>query len=109
MLAFLQTQAPALQPRAGADASCTSRSQNDLVVAISSQVLISDYSHYYHATPIAQFHMSYTQVADGSLLAPPFTNEIRESNWFLLFVGMMLMLFLRNAVGVSVSSHASNS
>lgn len=92
------TQAPSLHQRADAlSASSSYCPPNEVVVQISTQLLIPDYSEYY-ATPIQQFSMSYISLPDGSLVAPPYFEEIRQGNELLLFIGMFLMLFTRNAV-----------
>ena len=104
-----ETQAPALRARQNENdgtgtTTCPAATgtPNTVIVQISSRVTIADYSTYYPSTPIEQFQVAYSQPGDGSLLAPPFRAEIRQGNWFILFVGMMLMLFLRNAVSFPV-------
>ena len=98
---FFETQAPALRARQNdGSSSCPAATgtPNTVIIQISSQVTIADYSTFYPSTPIARFQATYVQPGDGSLLAPPFMAEIRQGNWFILFIGMMLMLFLRNTV-----------
>ncbi|KAL5534455.1 hypothetical protein ACEPAG_917 [Sanghuangporus baumii] len=92
----LITQAPALFPRQS-DGSC-SVAPNEVLLRISTTVLIPDYSSFYTATPISQFRMDYTPFPDGSLIAPPYISEIRRGDWTLLFSGMMLMLFIATSV-----------
>lgn len=96
--ASLVTQAPSLHRR-DAQSSTTSSSctLNEVVVQINTQVLIPDYREYY-SVPITQFQMHYRPLADGSLVAGPYLSEIQQGNWLLLFIGMLLMLFLRNSV-----------
>lgn len=38
--------------------------------------------------------MSYTSFPDGSLVAPPYLLEQRNTDFTLLFTGMLLMLFI---------------
>ena len=99
---FFATQAPDLWARQdGSSCGSPTGTPNELVVQISSQVTIPNFSSYYHSTPIQDFQMTYTTTSDGSLLSPPFHADILKGNWFILFVGMMLMLFLRNTVRLS--------
>lgn len=92
----LTTQAPALFPRQ-ADGSCLV-TPNEVLLRISTTVLIPDYSSFYTATPIRQFRMDYTPFPDGSLVASPYISEVRRGDWTLLFSGMMLMLFIGTSI-----------
>ncbi|KAH8120095.1 hypothetical protein DFH11DRAFT_1500099, partial [Phellopilus nigrolimitatus] len=94
------TQPPALvlHARASPSSSSCSNTPNGVLLEVSMQVIIPDYSKFYTATPIAQFRMAYTSLPDGSLIAPPLFSEVQEGNRLLIFAGMMLMLFLRNTI-----------
>lgn len=76
--------------------TCTS-SPTEVVLQITTAVVIQDFSFYYE-TPIQSFRPSYKTFADGSLIAPPYLAEVHEANWILLLVGALLMLFIRNSV-----------
>lgn len=94
----LVTHPPTLRVR-DADASTTSsQCPNEVLVKISTQVLIPDYREYYHDIPIQQFRMNYKALPDGSLVTETYLKEIQQGNWFLLLIGMFLMLFLRNTI-----------
>ncbi|THH03230.1 hypothetical protein EW145_g6425 [Phellinidium pouzarii] len=93
----LPTQPPVSPPRDQETLSCTD-TLDEVLLVISTKAHIMDYSSHYTATPIEQFRMTYTPLSDGSLVAPPYLYEIQRGNRMLLFVGMMLMLFLRNSV-----------
>ncbi|EJD04180.1 uncharacterized protein FOMMEDRAFT_167420 [Fomitiporia mediterranea MF3/22] len=88
------TEPPALLPRAS---SC-SATPNEVLVQLSTQVLIPDYSSFYTATPLAQFRPSYSTFPDGSLVADPYIAGVRRGDWTLLFSGMMLMLFIITSI-----------
>jgi len=76
--------------------TCTN-TPNEVVLQLTTAVVIQDFSLYYQM-PIQSFRPSYKAFADGSLVAPPYLHEVHEANWILLFVGALLMLFIRNSV-----------
>ena len=92
----LITHSPSLQMdrRASPTTSC---SINEVVVEISTAVLIPDYSMYF-SEPIQQFRPTYYALPDGSLVAPPYLNDVQQGNWIILFTGALLMLFVRNSI-----------
>ncbi|KAL0951007.1 hypothetical protein HGRIS_007749 [Hohenbuehelia grisea] len=71
-------------------------SVNEVVIQLTTRVLIADYDRYFAPTPIASFLPSYSTLGDGSLVATPFIDDLREANLSLLVTGMLTMLFWRN-------------
>ncbi|KAJ3848801.1 hypothetical protein EV368DRAFT_23569, partial [Lentinula lateritia] len=69
----------------------------EVVVALTTTILIPDYPLYYHM-PISQFSPSYQALPDGSLIAAPYRYELQQDNGVLLLVGILLTIFLRNAL-----------
>ncbi|KAF9499792.1 hypothetical protein BDN71DRAFT_64144 [Pleurotus eryngii] len=69
---------------------------NEVVIHLSTTVVIPDFNRYFAPTPIASFQPSYLALADGSLVANPFFKDLHDSNISLLVTGMLAMLFLRN-------------
>lgn len=92
------TQLPltALWPRA--EPTSSSCSTNTLVVQLSTALVIPDYNRFYAPTPIESFVPSYTSVPDGSLITPPYTQDILDSNLSLLVTGALAMVFTRNII-----------
>ncbi|KLO20574.1 hypothetical protein SCHPADRAFT_12521 [Schizopora paradoxa] len=72
-------------------------SPTEVVLQITTAVVIQDFALYYDS-PIQSFRPSYKAFADGSLIAPPYLEEVHEANWILLLVGALLMLFIRNSI-----------
>lgn len=68
---------------------------NEVVVELTTTLLIPDYSRYYD-TPIRQFQPSYTTLLDGSLVTKPFMDDLTNANINLLVTGILTMLFARN-------------
>uniref|UniRef100_A0A8H8CQM9 Uncharacterized protein n=1 Tax=Psilocybe cubensis TaxID=181762 RepID=A0A8H8CQM9_PSICU len=71
---------------------------NALVVQLSTTLLIPDYSRFFAPTNIETFSPSYTALADGSLLTPPFNRDITDSNLSLLVTGALAIIFARNII-----------
>ncbi|KAJ4489410.1 hypothetical protein C8J55DRAFT_505045 [Lentinula edodes] len=69
----------------------------EVVVALTTTILIPDYPLYYHM-PISQFSPSYQALPDGSLIAAPYRHELQQDNGVLLLMGILLTIFLRNAL-----------
>ena len=78
-------------------AQCTGTTPNKVIINLSTQLSIPDYTFFYHQ-PIESFTPSFTALPDGSLLAEPFLTDIRVSNMDLLMIGIMLTLFVRNVI-----------
>ncbi|KAJ3905489.1 hypothetical protein F5879DRAFT_988300 [Lentinula edodes] len=69
----------------------------EVVVALTTTILIPDYPLYYHM-PISQFSPRYQALPDGSLIAAPYRYELQQDNGVLLLMGILLTIFLRNAL-----------
>lgn len=82
-----------LQPRA--DPSVPGCCPNKVVINLSTALVIPDYSLYYD-TPIESFQPQFYALNDGSLVAPPFFQDLAGANVSLLVTGMLAMLFVRN-------------
>ncbi|KAJ4001241.1 hypothetical protein F5050DRAFT_31850 [Lentinula boryana] len=67
-----------------------------VVVALTTTILIPDYSLYYD-TPISQFSPNYQALSDGSLIASPYRSELQQDNGVLLLLSILVTIFLRNA------------
>lgn len=91
-------------PRADGDgdsessSSSSSCSINTLVVQLSTALVITDYNRFYAPTPIQAFVPSYTSISDGSLLTPPYSQDIIDSNLSLLVTGALAVVFTRNII-----------
>ncbi|SJL06027.1 uncharacterized protein ARMOST_09363 [Armillaria ostoyae] len=82
-----------LLPRVTAASSCCS--PNEVVIALTTTLVIPDYARYY-AAPIAQFIPSYQALGDGSLVSQPLMDDLRLSFVGTLVAGMLTALFTRN-------------
>lgn len=76
--------------------SATTPCPNALVVQLSTQVYIPNYTTFFAPTPIQSFVPTYTTLADGSLLTPAFLRDQRDANLSLFIIGLLAMLFTRN-------------
>lgn len=68
-----------------------------VLVALSTGISIPDY-HRFYSEPVESFQPDYTPFPDGSLIARPFLNNVTASYGLLLFIGALMMLFLRNVI-----------
>ncbi|KAJ7492822.1 hypothetical protein FB451DRAFT_1219666 [Mycena latifolia] len=84
-----------LAPRVTPSPSCCE--PNEVVIEISTTVLIPDYARYYD-TPILAFQPDYLVLPDGSLTTAPFMNDLARSYLSLLVTAMLATLFLRNII-----------
>ncbi|CAA7266577.1 unnamed protein product [Cyclocybe aegerita] len=90
---------PVLLPRTTeAPAASTSCPPNTLVVQLATTLVIPDYTLYYSPTPIESFRPTYAALNDGSLLAPPFYEDLTNANLGLLMTGALAVVFLRNII-----------
>lgn len=71
--------------------------RKEVVVVISTTLLIPDYYRYYD-TPLDSFRPRYFALADGSLITSPFIHDLRSANLSLLVTGILAMLFARNII-----------
>lgn len=78
------------QPPATPTSAC-----NRVVIRITADVLVPNY-HMFYDGPINSFQPTYQALADGSLIAPPFSRDLYQGDCMLLFIGPLLLLFLRN-------------
>lgn len=84
-----------LLPRITSAPSLACCTPNEVVVELATALIIPDYSRFYD-TPIQSFHPTYHALDDGSLVAPPYTQDLLSANANLLINGMLVMLFARN-------------
>ncbi|KAF9456544.1 hypothetical protein BDZ94DRAFT_1275389 [Collybia nuda] len=70
---------------------------NKVVIHLSTTVVIPDYGLYY-SVPIESFRPTYYAYDDGSLIAPPFIQDLVGANISLLVTGFIAMLFVRNII-----------
>lgn len=87
-----------LQPRITPTPTSTDCPPNTLVVKLSTTLIIPDYSRFFAPTDIQTFLPTYTALADGSLLTPPFNRDIADSNLSLLVTGALAIVFARNII-----------
>ncbi|KAF5377674.1 hypothetical protein D9615_005278 [Tricholomella constricta] len=83
-----------LQPRVNQISGCCA---NKVIINLSTALVIPDYSLYYKG-PIESFQPTFFALNDGSLVAPPFVNDLSGANLSLLVIGMLTMLFVRNII-----------
>ncbi|ETW87305.1 hypothetical protein HETIRDRAFT_166842 [Heterobasidion irregulare TC 32-1] len=70
---------------------------NMAIVQLMTTLTISDYSRFYDG-PIGEFLPTYSQLADGSLVAPPFLQDLKVAFASLLLMGAYLLLSIRNII-----------
>lgn len=83
-----------LQARADQIPECC---PNKVVIHLSTAIIIPDYSLYYNI-PIESFQPKYYALDDGSLIAPPFIQDLAGANISLLVTSFIAMLFVRNII-----------
>lgn len=83
-----------LQPRVNQVSGCCA---NKVVINLSTALVIPDYSLYYNG-PAESFQPTYYALDDGSLITPPFIEDLAGANVSLLVTGMLTMLFVRNII-----------
>ncbi|RDB28826.1 hypothetical protein Hypma_015374 [Hypsizygus marmoreus] len=83
-----------LQPHINEVSGCCA---NKVIINLSTTLVIPDYSLYY-SDPIDSFQPSFYASNDGSLVAPPFIEDLSSANISLLVTGMLAMLFVRNII-----------
>ncbi|KAF9056308.1 hypothetical protein BJ165DRAFT_1522234 [Panaeolus papilionaceus] len=93
-----QSHNVALEPRATDSPSSSSCPPNTLLIELSTTVVVSDFSLFYSPQPITSFEPVYTALGDGSLLTPPYQQDLADANLSLLITGALAMLFLRNII-----------
>ncbi|KAF9015302.1 hypothetical protein BDQ17DRAFT_1229006 [Cyathus striatus] len=69
---------------------------NEVVIHLSTTLVIPDYKRYWEPTPIPSFQPTYLALDDGSLVTSPFTQDLWNANLSLLVTGALAMLFTRN-------------
>ncbi|KAF9452631.1 hypothetical protein P691DRAFT_803749 [Macrolepiota fuliginosa MF-IS2] len=82
-----------LQPRATPPPTCCS--PNQVIIELSTTVVIKDYQRFYSAD-INSFSPTYFTTDDGSLITPALTADLWNSNINLLLTAALAVLFLRN-------------
>lgn len=87
-------------PRSEARAtpSPTRCSPNQVVVHLSTTVLITDYDRFWEPTPIASFRPIFITLDDGSLVTTPFYQDLYDANLTLLVTGALAIVFIRNII-----------
>ncbi|KAG6832468.1 hypothetical protein H0H92_001514 [Tricholoma furcatifolium] len=86
------SNSPLLRPRVNEIEGCCA---NKVIINIATSLVIPDYSLYYSG-PVQSFQPSFYALDDGSLITPPFIEDLSGANLTLLVNGMLLMLFIRN-------------
>ncbi|KAJ6604449.1 hypothetical protein DFH09DRAFT_1122731 [Mycena vulgaris] len=84
-----------LAPRTTPSPNCCE--PNELVIEITTTVLVSDYARYYN-TPILAFQPNYLALPDGSLATAPLMQDLARSYLSLLVTAMLATIFLRNII-----------
>ncbi|KAI0670018.1 hypothetical protein C8Q78DRAFT_159237 [Trametes maxima] len=77
--------------------STSSGSPNIVHVVIHTTVTISDFNSFY-SVPISQFQPSYAALADGSLVSPAFTPNLKVTESWLVIGGAITTFFLMNTL-----------
>ncbi|KDR85136.1 hypothetical protein GALMADRAFT_233779 [Galerina marginata CBS 339.88] len=86
-----------LQPRI-TPSPTSSCPPNTLIVQLSTTLVIPDFNLFYAPSAIDSFFPTYTALADGSLITPPFNQDQLDANLSLLVTGALAMVFARNIV-----------
>lgn len=73
-------------------------SPNEVVVHLSTTVLITDFDRFWEPTPIASFQPTFNALDDGSLVTPPFVQDLYDANLTLLVTGALAIVFIRNII-----------
>ncbi|KAF8167960.1 hypothetical protein B0H34DRAFT_792626 [Crassisporium funariophilum] len=76
----------------------TSCPPNTLVIRLTTTLVIPNYNLFYAPTSIESFVPEYSALGDGSLLTPPFHQDMSDANLSLLIIGALAMLFTRNII-----------
>lgn len=74
----------------------TSSCANQVLIQLSTTLLVPDYSRYYSDSPIDLFKPVYFPLDDGSLITRPFIDDILHKDICILLTGLLAMLFARN-------------
>lgn len=83
-----------LQPRVTSAPTCCA--PNEVVIHLSTTLVIPNYNSFYAQTPIEAFRPTFYPLPDGSLMTKPFIDDLMNANISLLVTGMLTMLFVRN-------------
>ncbi|KAJ7102135.1 hypothetical protein B0H15DRAFT_813313 [Mycena belliarum] len=84
-----------IAPRITQSPSCCE--QNELLIEISTTLLVPDYARYYN-TPILAFQPNYLALPDGSLATAALLNDLTRSYLSLMVTAMLVTVFLRNII-----------
>ncbi|PPQ67352.1 hypothetical protein CVT24_011535 [Panaeolus cyanescens] len=87
-----------LQPRITDPPSSSTCPPNTLLIEISTTLPVTDFARFYSPNSIETFEPSYVPLEDGSLITPPFQQDLVDANLSLLVTGALAMLFLRNII-----------
>ncbi|KAF6766336.1 hypothetical protein DFP72DRAFT_866216 [Ephemerocybe angulata] len=68
---------------------------NEVVFQVSTAVIVK-YGAYYPSIPIESFRAEYRALPDGSLISPPFDEDLQSAHLSLLIIGCLAAVFLRN-------------
>lgn len=68
----------------------------EVVIVLSTTVIIKDYPLYYSPTPISSFRPTWRALPDGSLIAPPYDQDFLNANLNLFVLGAVAAVFIRN-------------
>ncbi|KAH6917247.1 hypothetical protein BKA70DRAFT_1395109 [Coprinopsis sp. MPI-PUGE-AT-0042] len=68
----------------------------EVVIVLSTTIIIKDYPLYYFPTPISSFQPTWRPLPDGSLIAPPYDQDFLNANLNLFVLGAVAAVFIRN-------------
>jgi hypothetical protein len=87
---------PLLAPRITPAPSCCE--PNELVIELSTTILVEDFARYYPGADILTFTPTYLALPDGSLSTVPFMDDLARSYLSLMVTAILVTLFLRNII-----------
>lgn len=90
---------PAAAATITSDPSCCTGS-NEVLIQLSTVLTITDYQRYYgtQAPTTQPFIPSYHAFADGSLIAPPYTSDLKGTYYALIYCTILTVVFFRNII-----------
>jgi hypothetical protein len=73
---------------------------SQVIIDISTSILIQDYYKYYYNQPIESFTPAYYALPDGSLVAPPLMHDLNDVHILLIWTGALCAFFIMNIITV---------
>ncbi|EAU92855.2 hypothetical protein CC1G_03642 [Coprinopsis cinerea okayama7 len=71
---------------------------SEVVVELTTTLVIQDYEMWYRPTPIRSFQPTYRPLMDGSLVTPPFSEDLFNASFSLFVLGALSAVFIRNII-----------